>query len=85
MQTTLRVDDELYCQAKSRAAAQGISLTKFLEQAIRERLEIPTAPPLRRRVRLPVSSARSGLASGFLTLEEAVAAADLDAYRDGTV
>jgi ribbon-helix-helix CopG family protein len=77
MQTTLRLDDELYRQAKARAAAQGISLTRFLEEAIRERLNAPQASARRHRLRLPVSSAADGLASGFSTLEDAVAAADL--------
>lgn len=77
MQTTLRLDDELYRQAKARAAALGMSLTKFLEEAIRDRLTAPPAVTRRRRLRLPVSTATGGLAPGFSTLEEAVAAADL--------
>ena len=76
MQTTLRLDDELYRQAKAQAATLGMSLTRFLEEAIRERLRTSTSPP-RRRVRLPVSSASGGLAPGFSTLDDAVAAADL--------
>jgi len=77
MQTTLRLDDELYRQAKARAATLGMSLTKFLEEAVRERLHAPMPTPHRRRLRLPVSSAAGGLAPGFSTLKDAVAAADL--------
>lgn len=77
MQTTLRLDDELYRQAKARAAGLGISLTKFLEEAVRERLHAPMPAPRRRRLRLPVSSAAGGLVPGFSTIEDAVAAADL--------
>ena len=77
MQTTLRLDDELYRQAKAQAAALGISLTRFLEEAIRRQLAASAPPQRRRRIRLPVSSASGGLAAGFSTLEEAVAAADL--------
>ncbi len=77
MQTTLRLDDELYRQAKARAAALGMSLTKFLEEAVRERLLAPTLAPRRQRLRLPVSSAADGLAPGFSTLKDAVAAAGL--------
>jgi hypothetical protein len=77
MQTTLRLDDDLYRQAKARAASLGMSLTKFLEEAIRERLHAPMPTPRRRRLRLPVSSAAGGLAPGFSTLEDAMAAADL--------
>jgi hypothetical protein len=79
MQTTLRLDDELFRQAKAQAMAAGISLTKLVEQAIREHLEKPAPAPRKRRLRLPVSTAASGLAPGFSTLEEAVAAADLAA------
>jgi hypothetical protein len=81
MQTTLRLDDDLYRQAKARAAEMGISLTRFLEDALRERLE---AQPRRLRgpgPRLPVSTAGGGLAPGFSTLDEAVAAADLERDR----
>ena len=38
MQTTLRLDDRLYREAKSAAAQQGITLTRFLEEAIQLRL-----------------------------------------------
>ena len=82
MQTTLRLDDDLYRQAKARAAELGVSLTRFLEDSLRARLE--RAPALRSRgsgLRLPVSTARGGLAPGFSTLDEAVAAADLDRDR----
>jgi hypothetical protein len=77
MQTTLRLDDELFRQAKAQAAAQGISLTRLVEQAIREHLSRPASAPRRPRVRLPVSSATGGLVPGFSSLAEAVAAADL--------
>ena len=77
MQTTLRLDDEIFRQAKSQAAARGISLTRFVEEAIREHLARPAVRPGRKRVRLPVSTASGGLAPGFSTLEEAIAAAEL--------
>ena len=38
MQTTLRLEDALYREAKADAARQGLSLTKYLEEAIRMRL-----------------------------------------------
>lgn len=77
MQTTLRLDDELYRRAKAQAAVRGISVTKLVEEAIREHLAKPPAAPRRRRIRLPASSASGGLLPEFRTLEEAVAAADL--------
>ena len=80
MQTTLRLDDELYREAKARAASLGISLTRFLEDAVREHLQSP-APRSDRRFRLPVSTSTGGLQPEFSTLEEAVAAADLENAR----
>lgn len=77
MQTTLRLEDELYRQAKARAATLGISLTRFVEDAVREHLEASAPRPPDQRLRLPVSTAVGGLAPGFSTLEEAVASADL--------
>ncbi len=38
MQTTLRIDDTIYRQAKAEAAREGITLTKFIEEALRLRL-----------------------------------------------
>ncbi len=77
MQTTLRSDDELFRRAKTQAAAKGISLTKLVEEAIQEHLDRPAPAPRRRRLRLPVSTSAGGLAPGFSTLEEAIAAANL--------
>jgi hypothetical protein len=46
MQTTLRIQDELYREAKSEAARQGVTLTRFLEDAIRMKLQQkPTQSP----------------------------------------
>lgn len=39
MQTTLRIDDRLYREAKAEAARTGMSLTRFLEEGLRLRLE----------------------------------------------
>lgn len=39
MQTTLRIDDRLYREAKAEAARQGVTLTRFLEEGLRLRLE----------------------------------------------
>jgi hypothetical protein len=82
MRVTLKLADELYRQAKTRAATLGISLTRFLEDAIRGHLETAAPPPHDRRLRLPVSTAVGGLAPGFSTLDEAVSAADLEDRRE---
>jgi hypothetical protein len=48
MQTTLRIDDHLYREAKAEAARAGVSLTRFLEEGLRLRLEkkmtLPATP-----------------------------------------
>ena len=38
MLTSLRIDDDLYRQAKASAASQGLTITKFLDQALRLQL-----------------------------------------------
>jgi hypothetical protein len=45
MQTTLRIDDEIYREAKAEAAREGITLTKFIEEALCLRLGRVTANP----------------------------------------
>lgn len=35
MQTTLRIDDEVFREAKAEAARSGVTLTKFIEDALR--------------------------------------------------
>jgi hypothetical protein len=52
MQTTLRIDDEIYRQAKAEAAREGITLTKFIEEALELRLR--QAPALATPGELPV-------------------------------
>lgn len=39
MQTTLRIDDKIYREAKSQAAREGLTLTRFLEEGIQLRLK----------------------------------------------
>ncbi len=39
MQTTLRINDEIYRKAKTRAAEEGVTLTHFIEEALRFRLQ----------------------------------------------
>ena len=79
MQTTLRLDDDLYRRAKAAAAEQGMSLTRLVEEAIRELLNKAAPAPRRRRLRLPVATATGGLLPEFSSLQEAIKAADLAA------
>jgi hypothetical protein len=39
MQTTLRIDDQIYREAKAQAARLGVTLTRFIEDALRARVE----------------------------------------------
>jgi len=36
MQTTLRIDDATYREAKAEAARRGLTLTRFIEEALRQ-------------------------------------------------
>jgi hypothetical protein len=38
MQTTLRIDDQVFRTAKAEAARLGVTLTHFIEDALRERV-----------------------------------------------
>lgn len=41
MAKTLRINDELYRKAKSAAASEGITLTRFIEESLQLRLNAP--------------------------------------------
>jgi len=43
MQTSLRIDGALYREAKAAAASEGVTLTRFIESALRMRLR-PVRP-----------------------------------------
>lgn len=38
MQTTLRIDDGTYREAKAEAARCGVTLTRFIEEALRQKI-----------------------------------------------
>jgi hypothetical protein len=40
MLTSLRIDDDLYRMAKASAASQGLTITKYLDQALRLQLVV---------------------------------------------
>ena len=55
MQTTLRIDDATYREAKAEAARCGMTLTQFLEEALRQKVAIsrgerPEQPELRKEI-----------------------------------
>ncbi len=38
MQTTIRIDDEIFRKAKAAAARRGVTLTRFIEEALAARI-----------------------------------------------
>jgi len=65
MQTTLRIDDEIFRRAKTKSSELGLSLTRFFEEAVEERLSRLEERPVQ-RVELPVSS----VSGSTITVEE---------------
>ena len=55
MQTTLRIKDDVYRRAKAKSGELGLSLTRFFEDAVEERLSRLEERPAK-RIELPVSS-----------------------------
>ena len=49
MQTTLRINDAIYREAKAEAARTGTTLTRFIEDALKGKLTLKTA----KRINLP--------------------------------
>lgn len=43
MQTTLRIESSIYREAKAEAAREGLTITRFIEEALRLRLRRPAA------------------------------------------
>ncbi len=78
MQTTLRFADQLLRDAKAAAAQNGVSLTRFIEDSVRQRLSAHRSANTRRRVRLPVSTAKGWLAPGFSNLQQAIEAIEVE-------
>lgn len=64
MRTTIDLPDELFRQAKARAALDGMSLkdviTRFVEQGLRQGTPSSATPLRRRRSELPVARAATG-------------------------
>lgn len=60
MATTLRIDDRIYREAKAAAARQGITITRFIEDALRLKLQSAGAVHAREPVVLPTYAAGAG-------------------------
>ncbi len=61
MRTTVRLEDQLLSRAKALAARRGITLTKLLEDALRETLARASPRGVRGRVALPTFTGRGTL------------------------
>jgi hypothetical protein len=74
MRTTIDLPDELFRQAKARAALDGMRLkeliTRFVEQGLKQGPSLSAAPPRRRRSELPVVRAATGRTLPDLTNAE---------------
>lgn len=76
MQTTLRIDDEVYRRAKTKASELGLSLTRFFEEAVEERLGRLEGSQ-KRQVRLPTCG--TGPAMTDEELRQRIETAELEA------
>lgn len=62
MRTTVAIDDTLYRELKTRAAASGRTVSALIEDAVRDSLHVPPSPaPM---PALPVFRGRIGLQPG---------------------
>jgi hypothetical protein len=62
MQTTLRINERVYRRAKAKSSELGLSLTRFFEEAVEDRLA-RLDQRLPGRIELPVSSAKGPMLS----------------------
>ena len=73
MRTTIRLDDTLLRDAKSYAAAAGLTLTALIEESLRARMAQTGSEP-RKRIRL-LTSGDGGMHAG-IDLDDASVAVD---------
>ena len=64
MRTTLDLNDKLLAKAKAAAAREKSSLTRFIEQALAQRLRARGRSKKRRELALPVYRGSGGLVPG---------------------
>jgi predicted DNA binding CopG/RHH family protein len=76
MQTTLRINNHLYRRAKAKSSQLGVSLTRFLEEALETRLERIEAKSSQ-QIRLPISTAK-GEPLSFAALKQRISEAEIE-------
>jgi len=77
MKTTVEIPDDLFRQAKARAALEGSSLRELMTEGLRRVLQTPRSPTRLRRAPFPLIRAEAG--ASLLTDDETAAAlAELD-------
>jgi hypothetical protein len=54
MRTTIDIPDELYREAKARAALDGVKLKDLFTEALREKLRAPAPKARRHRTKFPI-------------------------------
>ena len=79
--TTVRLPEELVLQAKRKAVADGRTLTSLIEEGLRRVLAEKPDPAKRKRVVLPVSTARGGFAPGITSLRDVEELEDAEYVR----
>lgn len=87
MRTTVDIPDELYRQAKSQAALQGVRLRDLIEDGLRRVLGMPSAREKPRRVKFPLHRSRQpgALSAQDVRKAEDQAVLDEDAQHAGAV
>jgi hypothetical protein len=68
--TTLRLDEKLYREAKAEAARQGMTITRFIEEALRSRLRQARSPRRAEEIELPTFAAGAGFRFSPQALKE---------------
>lgn len=81
MATTLRIDDRLYREAKAAAARQGITITRFIEEALRLKLQSAAAVQAREPVVLPTYASGGGFPYSPRELKALIQRSDAAADR----
>jgi hypothetical protein len=60
VQTTLRIDDQLYREAKAAAAREGVTITRYIENALQLKLKQKALPIGAASIALPTFAADGG-------------------------